>query len=301
MPLPSAIQSELTKIEPDAQFTGSLGGKVQSSNGNVYFVKLGSTSEEEQYTGEAESLKGINIGAPGLAPKVFSSGTFQDGKPYFISEYKNIGHLTDSGATVLGKRLATELHAYKSQDGFGFSVPTYCGATRIKNGWCDSWEKCFSEMIGDLLEKLRKKGRYQELCTKGETIRKEMLQPLIGPLKIEPVLLHGDLWSGNVGLDRATGEPVIFDPSSFFGHNEADLAIARIFGGFPPSFFTEYHKYRPKTEPKEQYELRAAAYELFHYLNHTVLFGGAYESSAMRKMDVLVKANLSARAGLSNK
>jgi hypothetical protein len=29
----------------------------------------------------------------------------------------------------------------------------------------------------------------------------------------------------------------------------------------------------PKTEPVDQYELRGDLYELFHYLNHTVLFG----------------------------
>lgn len=29
----------------------------------------------------------------------------------------------------------------------------------------------------------------------------------------------------------------------------------------------------PKSEPLEQYDLRADLYELYHYLNHTVLFG----------------------------
>jgi hypothetical protein len=28
--------------------------------------------------------------------------------------------------------------------------------------------------------------------------------------------------SGNTGTDTATGEPVIFDPSSLYGHNEAE-------------------------------------------------------------------------------
>lgn len=51
------------------------------------------------------------------------------------------------------------------------------------------------------------------------------------------------------------------------------LAIGRIFGGIPRSFFEEYHKHMPKTEPVDQYELRGDLYELFHYLNHTVLFG----------------------------
>ena len=51
------------------------------------------------------------------------------------------------------------------------------------------------------------------------------------------------------------------------------LAIGRMFGGIPRSFFEEYHKQMPKTEPVDQYELRGDLYELFHYLNHTVLFG----------------------------
>lgn len=28
--------------------------------------------------------------------------------------------------------------------------------------------------------------------------------------------------SGNVGLNKATGQPIIFDPASYFGHNEAE-------------------------------------------------------------------------------
>jgi fructosamine kinase len=58
-----------------------------------------------------------------------------------------------------------------------------------------------------------------------------------------------------------------------FFFSSDSLAIARIFGGIPRSFFEEYHKHMPKTEPEDQYELRGDLYELFHYLNHTVLFG----------------------------
>ena len=46
-----------------------------------------------------------------------------------------------------------------------------------------------------------------------------------------------------------------------------------MFGGIPSSFIKTYHEHFPKTEPVEQYELRGDLYELFHYLNHTVLFG----------------------------
>lgn len=30
------------------------------------------------------------------------------------------------------------------------------------------------------------------------------------------------LQSGNAGIDKATGQPVIFDPASYYGHNEAE-------------------------------------------------------------------------------
>ncbi|KAL0565606.1 hypothetical protein V5O48_016416, partial [Marasmius crinis-equi] len=261
----------------------------------TYFAKLGSSSETEQFLGEAESLKAIDAGAPGLAPKVFASGVTEDGKPYFVSEYKDIGSLSTAAGITLGKRLATELHAHKSSKGFGFKVPTYCGATRMENEWFDTWAECYAAKIDELLGYLRKDGEssYRELIRKGERVRDDVIPKLLGPLNIKPVVLHGDLWSGNAGTDSATGEPVIFDPSSYYGHNEADLAIARIFGGFPKSFYAEYHKHLPKTDPQDQYELRGDLYELYHYLNHTVLFGsGGYASSAMRKMDRLLEANL---------
>ena len=51
------------------------------------------------------------------------------------------------------------------------------------------------------------------------------------------------------------------------------LAIGGMFGGFPSSFYTEYHKHLPKSAPEEEYDLRSDLYVLFHYLNHTVIFG----------------------------
>ncbi|KIY69165.1 fructosamine kinase PKL/CAK/FruK [Cylindrobasidium torrendii FP15055 ss-10] len=288
--IPGVILEHLTNLRPGAEFTGSP-PRVKSSDGGLFFVKVGSASEAEQYAGEAESLKAIDAAAPGLAPHVYVSGEDEDGRPYFVSDYLDFGPLSDKAGTELAKRLALELHQYTSEHGFGFHVPTYCGATRMKNGWYSTWQECYSEMIKDLLGMLKSKGgRYSGLCSKGDKIVTSVIPKLLGSIHIEPALCHGDLWSGNAGSQRSTGLPVVFDPSSYFGHSELDLAIARIFGGFSSSFFETYHKYLPKTEPVDQYGLRAELYEMFHYLNHTVLFGGGYAGSAERKMDVLLKA-----------
>ncbi|KAJ7293140.1 fructosamine kinase PKL/CAK/FruK [Mycena rebaudengoi] len=260
-------------------------------SGKLYFAKSGQPREEEQYFGEAASLKDMEIAAPGLAPRVLASGS-DGGRPYLITEYKELPSLTDTAAKRLAQRLASELHQYKGLNGFGFQVPTYCGATRLENGWFDSWEECFGGLIGDLLAQLTKKGGYASLCAKGEEIRKTVIPKLLGPLVVQPVLLHGDLWSGNVGVEVNGGAPIIFDPASYYGHNEADLAITRLFGGVPATFFDSYHEFIGKTEPVNQYELRQDLYQLFHYLNHTLLFGGHYAASAGGKMEKLLAAKL---------
>lgn len=169
--LPRIILENLQRIDPDAQFTGNL-PKVQSSTGQTYFVKSGSPSESEQYLGEARSLEAIGTAAPGLAPAMIAYGNGEDGAPFFISEYKNMAPLSSGASDLLAKRLATELHQYKSHEGFGFEVPTFCGATRQRNGWYTTWEQCYSNLIGNLLDGLSRR-EYGALVTKGEKIREK--------------------------------------------------------------------------------------------------------------------------------
>jgi fructosamine-3-kinase len=168
--LSAAIREQLDRFDPSKEYSGRL-PKITSASGRSYFVKTGRVDEQEQFTGEAESLKAIEAAAPGLAPRLYTHGTFEDGKPYFISEYKDIGSLATSTAHELGKRLATELHRGTSPNGkFGFEVPTFCGPTRFENGWYDTWEECYSAMYGTLISRLREKGRYGRLCEIGDTV-----------------------------------------------------------------------------------------------------------------------------------
>jgi len=194
--IPPHILKQLEFIEPGAQFNGGL-PQITSSSGKTYFAKAGSPKEKEQYVGEAESLKAMALAAPGLVPSLLAFGFVDENGeeidgggsssdhgtasgrlgPFFISEYKDMSPLTERSGAILGKRLATEMHGYTSPStpnasgGFGFAVPTFCGATRLRNGWYDTWERCFDVLIGDLLSTLEARGGYAELCRRGQDVR----------------------------------------------------------------------------------------------------------------------------------
>jgi fructosamine-3-kinase len=51
------------------------------------------------------------------------------------------------------------------------------------------------------------------ICVAGQKLL-EKLPELLGSVAVEPVLLHGDLWSGNVASDKE-GRPVILDPACY--------------------------------------------------------------------------------------
>ena len=195
--VPKIFLKHLNKLEPDAQFTFSS-PRLKSSSGASYYAKIGAASEHAQYTAEAESLKALDTAAPGLVPAVLASGfSTQDGeeskagtgRPYFLSQYKDLRSLSSASASILGRRLAQEVHSYKGMNGFGFHVPTYCGPTRMENGWYPSWDKCYDALIAGLLSDLTS-SRYSALRTKGEQIRKRYVSLIPKPRRRPSIILR---------------------------------------------------------------------------------------------------------------
>lgn len=288
----SSLIEKLKELFPSETFT-ARGPRISSSSGTSYYAKVGSAGEIDQYRAETRSLELMYAAAPGLCPSVILASQ-ENGRPYLISNYLDLSSLSSSSgaAKTLARRLATELHVSKSENGkYGFECPTFCGATRIDNGWYDTWAEAYGAMIGVLLDKLESRGSYKELCARGREVQDRVIPHYLGDrLKgVQPVLCHGDLWTGNVGAD-SSGNPAIFDPSSYYGHNESDLAIRRMFGGFSSTFYDEYHSHLPKSEPIEEYDQRLKLYQLFHYLNHTVLFGSGYAGQSMSLANQLLRS-----------
>lgn len=99
-----------------------------------------------------------------------------------------------------------------------------------------------------------------------------------------PSLLHGDLWSGN-WMALAGGGAALIDPAVHFGDRECDLAMMHLFGGFPARLFKAYEDAWPLPPGAEQ---RRPIYQLYHLLNHLLLFGEGYGPAVDRVLDRVV-------------
>ena len=183
----------------------------------------------------------------------------------------------------LGKGLG-ELHLKSAESNpkmFGFPVEGFIGTTDQKKGLEDNWIDCFLNLriIPQLLS-LKSKILDKEIINKvKEKIKSELMNH-----KPINALVHGDLWSGNAGMDKS-GKGVIFDPASWWADNEVDIAMTKLFGGFRKEFYEEYHRIFPI---KNGFEKRIIIYNFYHILNHANMFGGGY----LNQVEDYVKAIL---------
>ena len=183
----------------------------------------------------------------------------------------------------LGKGLG-ELHLKSAESNpkmFGFPVEGFIGTTDQKKGLEDNWIDCFLNLriIPQLLS-LKSRILDKEIINKvKEKIKSELLNH-----KPINALVHGDLWSGNAGMDKS-GKGVIFDPASWWADNEVDIAMTKLFGGFRKEFYEEYHRIFPI---KNGFEKRIIIYNFYHILNHANMFGGGY----LNQVEDYVKAIL---------
>ena len=171
----------------------------------------------------------------------------------------------------LGKGIA-EMHLKSNElnpKKFGFPIEGFIGFINQKQGWSNSWIDCFIDLrIIPQFSILKNNFLNSKIrLTVCEKIKAELI-------KHEPlnVLVHGDLWSGNVGVDH-NGKGVIFDPASWWADSEVDIAMSRLFGGFTKEFYEEYHKVIPL---RKDFEKRMIIYNFYHILNHANMFGGSY-------------------------
>jgi len=247
----------------------------------AYFVKLNTPDRADMFAAEADGLTEIDRTRTVRVPSPICHGASGNAS-WIVLEFLEL-RSADAGAMAkLGEALARLHRATGSR--FGWHRDNTIGATPQLNDWATDWVDFYARRrLGrqlDLAERAGHGGRWlargRDLCGR--------LGAFFTDYTPRPSLLHGDLWGGNWATD-ASGAPVIFDPATYYGDREADLAMTRLFGGFGREFYAAYEAAWPLDRGAHA---RRDLYNLYHVLNHLELFGGGYRAQAERMIDRLL-------------
>ncbi len=265
--LSNAIQQPFMITEKHLIDDSGSSASYRISNGHDnFFLKMTDKIFISMFESEAENLRHLNENSEFSLPKVLYVGTVKD-KAVIILEYMSLSPLDVESAFLLGTKLA-KLHQQDIQLEYGFDIDNHIGFNEQRNDWHKNWATFFADhRIGFQLQLAKEHNIYFGDI---ERIVNDIKDRLHGH-QPKPSLLHGDFWHGNTGKVNTT--PVIFDPACYWGDREVDLANARLFGGFPDAFFEGYAHIWPLPA---QHKDREGIYNLYHILNHCLLYGGFY-------------------------
>lgn len=246
-------------------------GYTVTDGDRTYFVKLNSPSQTAMFEAEALGLKQMAATATIRVPQPICWGT-TDRSAYIVLEWLDLGRGGTPAWAEMGRQLAA-MHDRSSNQAFGWDINNTIGSTPQINTWMTDWVEFYTQhRLGYQFQLAKRRG--------GRFPQQEKLLAAIGQIlaghQPSPSLVHGDLWGGNAAFTSA-GEPVIFDPATYYGDREVDVAMTELFGGFPAAFYQGYNEVLPLDSG---YERRKILYNLYHILNHFNLFGGSYESQA---------------------
>lgn len=246
-----------------------------------YFIKANRRELVWIFEAEAQALKQILATDSVKTPLPVAYGNTEN-MSFLVLEWISLRSRDSSCDRLLGHRLA-QMHR-KDQPYFGWERENAIGSTIQMNVASEDWIEFWK--FRRLLPQFRlaaENGYGGKLQRKGEVLC-DSVQGFFAGYSPCPSLLHGDLWAGNYARNES-GSPVIFDPATYYGDRETDIAMTELFGGFGTDFYAAYNESFPLDRG---YIRRKNLYNLYHILNHLNLFGGGYLSQAQSMIDSLL-------------
>lgn len=250
--------------------------KITSSVGD-FFLKWNASGPADMFLKEAEGLNEMREADNSflVIPKVVWSKGSDEFPGLLLMEFLHPPKSTDGFDDRLGRGIAA-LHR-KTAVAFGFHHPNYCGTTVQDNTWTNNWPEFFAQRrIWALVQKI---SAFRGMPVDDLKIYEKLVGKIPGVLNHEtfPSLIHGDLWSGNY-LFSANG-PALIDPACYYADREMELGMMHLFGGFSSQV---WEAYRDEFPLPEGWPKRIRLYQLYHILNHQLLFGGSYGNEALK-------------------
>lgn len=243
----------------------------------IYFIKLNSRDKfPDMMKTEALGLKFLSQASRYfIIPSVLDQGDIQD-MQYLILDFITPGQKEDYSAFA---KALYQLHTNTS-DYFGLNHDNYIGSLPQPNG---RYKSAGDYYISSRLEPQFKLANDNGFDFPGLDDFYGLVNSVIPDNP--PAAIHGDLWSGNHMFDKA-GKPVLIDPAVSYGIAEMDLAMMKLFGGFPKQVFKEYERLSNLDSP---WKVRIPLYQLYYLLVHLNIFGSGYFSQVSNAINAVRK------------
>lgn len=261
-------QIHITKFSPVGGGSINTAFQLHTTTRN-YFLKFNSSN---RFPGMFESeIKGLSLlHETGLVkiPEVICSGEF-DSNDFVVLEMIKKGSSNRISQETLGRQLA-HLHT-KEAVTFGLDHDNYIGSLPQSNTQLISG---IDFMIEQRYQPLVENASANKLLPVNVAIQFDDFYKVLPELfpREKPVLLHGDLWSGNY-ITGDDGASWLLDPAVYYGFRETDIAMTRLFGGFSEAFYASYQSINPMATGWEE---RVQLFQLYPLLVHLNLFGTGY-------------------------
>jgi protein-ribulosamine 3-kinase len=186
--------------------------------GGPIFVKHGSADCLPVFEAEAAGLAELARANALRIPNVLSV-SMEGETALLVLEWIDLVPPTSRTEQRLGERLALQHRV--TRDRFGWDRDNTIGSTPQSNRTCAQWIEFFREQrLLPQLDMAKQNGAGSDVIDRGRQLCERLHVFFDGYIPV-PSLLHGDLWGGNWGA-ATNGEPVLFDPSVYFGDREAD-------------------------------------------------------------------------------
>lgn len=258
-----------------SQRTALPGGEVHSAwrlryGNRLVFVKCNRREHLPLFASEAEQLQRLQRTGTVRVPDVYGVGQHRS-HSFLLLEYIAELPFTAADAFQLGQQLA-QLHQWSEQARFGLDVDNSLITTPQPNSWLRRWSNFFAEQrIGWQLQLAAEKqiayGNAEQIV--------HCVQRALAHHHPQPSLLHGDPWPANCA-NSASG-PWLFDPASYWGDRECDLAMLDTMPGMAQSVYAGYQSVWPLDAGFSQ---RQPVYQLYYLLNRANVFGGSWRQLA---------------------
>jgi protein-ribulosamine 3-kinase len=272
-------------VEASRSLTGGCIHRVFAltlHDGHQLVIKINHARDRRLFDEEAQSLHALAATQSVLVPQPLSCVSDEHHAALLMPLFQPAPAAADKHTwKKFGEELAL-LHAAELGQRYGFHADNHIGTTFQPNSWHDDWVE---------FNRVNRLGFQLHTAIESNALEPEqakLLESVVArldrliPARPKASLLHGDLWSGNVlpvQAKQATRIAVI-DPACSIGDGWADIAMMKLFGGFPQSCFDGYCQAR--SEPcTDEITTRIRVYQLYHVLNHVNIFGSGYIAQAM--------------------